>query len=155
MPGQFLTDSERELSFAIIRTFGNYWQICMRLPSCNHDENAWKYCFVHMVEVQNHLESRCRKPCASPTIGRNETGEQSAEDSNGGSALLGFAFPNLESLVQISRHCKAGYCCPLASQGVQTFLEIQIQRPGKASSQSWNPWSGREDGCSKSKLGCA
>ena len=92
--------------------------------------------FVYLVEVQNHLESRCREPCASPTIGRNETGEQAAENLNGGSTLLGYAFPNLDSLAQISRHCKAGYCCPLASQGVQTFLEIQIQRPGKAPSRS-------------------
>ena len=50
-------------------------------------------------------------------MGRNETGEQAAENSNSGSALLGFAFPNLGSLAQISCHCKAGYCCPLASQG--------------------------------------
>ena len=61
--------------------------------------------FVYLVEVQNHLESRCREPSTSPTIGRNETGEQSAEDSNGGSALLGFAFPNLETLVKIPYHC--------------------------------------------------
>ena len=48
----------------------------------------------------------------------------------------GCAFPNLDSLAQISRHCKAGHRCPLASQGFQTFLEIQIQRSWKASSQS-------------------
>ncbi len=77
----------------------------MRLPSWNHDENAWKFCFVHLVEVQNHLESRCREPCASPTVGRNETGKQAAEDSNGGSSLLGFAFPKLETLVKIPYHC--------------------------------------------------
>jgi hypothetical protein len=35
----------------------------------NHDKNAWKFCFVRLVDVQNHLESRCRKPCASPTHG--------------------------------------------------------------------------------------
>ena len=108
----------------------------MRLPSCDHDETAWKFCFVHMVEVENHLESRCRELCASPTIGCNEKNEQAAKNSNDGSALLGFAFPNLEALAQISCHCKAGYCCPMAPQGVQTFLEIQIQRPGKASNQS-------------------
>ncbi len=28
------------LSFAIIRTFGDYWQICMHLQSWTHDENA-------------------------------------------------------------------------------------------------------------------
>jgi hypothetical protein len=83
----------------------------MRLPSCNHDENAWKSCFVHMVEVQGHFGSRCRKPCASPTIGRYEKDEQAAEDSNDGSALLGFAFPILESLAHISCHCKAGCRC--------------------------------------------
>ena len=33
-----------------------------------------------------------------PTIGRNEKDKQAAENSNGGSALLGFAFPHLESL---------------------------------------------------------
>jgi hypothetical protein len=44
----------------------------------NHDENTWGFCFVHLVEVQNHLESRCREPFASPTIGHNETGEQAA-----------------------------------------------------------------------------
>jgi hypothetical protein len=60
----------------------------MHLPSRNHDENAWEFCFVHMVEVQGQFESRCRKSCASPTIGRNEKGEQAAEDSNGGSTLL-------------------------------------------------------------------
>jgi hypothetical protein len=77
----------------------------MRLSSCNHYENAWKFCFVHLVEVQGHFESRCRKPCAPPTIGLNEAGEEAAEDSNGGSALLGFAFPNLETLVKIPYHC--------------------------------------------------
>ncbi len=66
----------------------------MPLPSCNHDKNAWEFCFVRLVEVQNHLESRCREPCASPTIGRNEKGEQAAEDSKGGSTLLGCSFPN-------------------------------------------------------------
>ena len=101
----------------------------MRLPSCNHDKNAWKFCFVRLVEVQGHFESRCREPCASPTIGRNETGEQAAEASKGGSNLLGCAFPNLDSLAQISCHCKAGHRCPLASQGFQAFLEIQIQHP--------------------------
>jgi hypothetical protein len=39
------------------------------------------------------------------SAGCNEAGEQSAEDSNGGSALLGFAFPNLETLVKIPYHC--------------------------------------------------
>ena len=37
------------------------------------------------------------------------------KNSNGGSALLGSAFPNLDSLAQISHHFKAGYCCLLAS----------------------------------------
>ncbi len=38
-------------------------------------------------------------------------------NSNNGSALLGFAFPNLDSLARISCHCKAGYCCSLAPKG--------------------------------------
>ena len=107
----------------------------MRLPSWSYDENTWKSCFVHMAEAQSHFESCCRKPRASPTIGRNEKDEQAAENLNGGSAFLGFDFPNLDSLAQIFHHFKAGYCCPLASQGFQTFLEIQIQKTGKASSQ--------------------
>ena len=77
----------------------------MHLLSWNHDKNAWKFCFVHLVEVQNHLESRCREPCASPTIGRNETEKQATENWKGESALLGFAFPNLETLVKIPYHC--------------------------------------------------
>jgi hypothetical protein len=43
-----------------------------------------------MVKDQNH-----RKSCASPAIGRHETDEQATENSNDGSALLGFAFPHL------------------------------------------------------------
>jgi len=74
-------------------------------------------CIVHIVEVQGHFESRCRKPWASPTIDRNEKKEQVAYKSKGGLALLGFAFPNLESLTQVFCHCKAGYHCPLALQG--------------------------------------
>ena len=142
------------LSFAIIRTFGNYWQICMRLPSCDHDKNAWKSSFIHLVEVQDHLVSRCREPGASPTTGRDETDEQAAEYSNGGSTFLGSAFPKLEPLAEISRHCQAGYRCPLAPQGFQAHLEIQIQKTGKAESQSWDQRPGEENGCSQSDLGC-
>jgi hypothetical protein len=89
----------------------------MPLPSCNHDKNAWEPCFVHMNESQNHFEYHCRKPCASTTIGRNEKDKQAAKASNDGSALLGFAFPILESLTPFSCHYKTGYRCPLAPQG--------------------------------------
>ena len=65
--------------------------------------------------------------CASPTIGRNEKDEQAAEDSNDGSTLLGFAFPNLEFLARSSRHCKAGYRCPLAPQGFRGFRTNHIE----------------------------
>jgi hypothetical protein len=44
--------------------------------------NNFTGCFVHNAEVQNYFESHCRKPCASPTIGRYEKDEQAAEDSN-------------------------------------------------------------------------
>ena len=35
--------SVQYLSFAITRTFGNYWQICMRLPSCNHEKTLGNF----------------------------------------------------------------------------------------------------------------
>ena len=115
----------------------------MRLPSCDHDKNAWKPSFIHLVGVhQDHLVSRCREPGASPTAGRDESDEQAAEDSktpqstNGGSTFLGSAFPKLEPLAEISRHCQPGYRCPLAPKGFQALLETQIQKTGKAESQS-------------------
>jgi hypothetical protein len=92
------------LSFAIIHTFWNHRQICTRLPSCGYGKNAWKSSFIHLIEIQGQLVSRCREPGASPTAGRDESDEQAAEDSktpqgtNGGSTFLGSAFPNLEPL---------------------------------------------------------
>jgi len=35
-----------------------------------------------VVEDQNHLESYCREYCTASTIGRHETDEQAAENSN-------------------------------------------------------------------------
>ena len=103
----------------------------MRQPSYNHYEHAWKFCFFHMVEVQDHFESHWRKPCASPTIGRNEKNEQTTENSNSGSALPGFAFPNLGSLTEISSHCKAGYCCAPGPQGFKFFWPLKSKGPGR------------------------
>jgi len=69
----------------------------MRLPSWNHDENAWKSSFIHLVEVQDHLVSRCREYGASSTTGRDETDEQVA-DVERWIDFSGFCFPETGAL---------------------------------------------------------